>query len=264
MKCRICGNTDLKYYYSQGNKNQFKYYKCSNCCLVNLNLEELKHTDNQNKYSLNYKEPFDKKKNKGNYNTFLFIKKHLKKTKGNFLDIGCGNGSLLNFLKEDGWNVRGLELTPYLAEKVKETLAIDVDVVNFMEFDEFDNQYDALSLRHVIEHLPDSNLAMANLNKLLKPGGYAILEFPNIEGVNVNIKRFNKRISLLKPKFDPDYFPGHCNEFSRNSFRFLAEKHGFKVIRWETYSNKKFVNFILNVLKFGSKARVLIRKSKNN
>ncbi len=258
MECRVCGSDSLKYYYSLGNQKQYNYYKCNNCKLINLDLTGLRHTENQDKYSIEYKDPFSKKGNRGNYNTSQFINKHIK-SKGDFLDIGCGNGSLLNFLKESGWNVKGLELTEFLANKVTEVLGIEVDLANFMDLNNINVKYDSLSLRHVLEHLPNSNLALENIKRLLKPNGYAVLEFPNIEGLSFKIKRFFERIGLLKITYTDDFVPGHCNEFSKESFKYLANKAGFQVIKWETYSSKSFFNLFLKVFNVGTKARVLIK-----
>lgn len=260
MNCRVCNSSELDLYYALGSNNQYHYYKCSNCKLVNLDLDGIKLSENQNKYSLKYKDPFDKKKNKGNYQTSEFVKRQLP-NKGVFLDIGCGNGSLLYFLRQQGWEVKGIELTEFLVEKVTEVLKIEVDRVNFMEIDDFSTKYDALSLRHVLEHLPDSNLAMQNLRKLLVPGGYAVLEFPNIEAISFKTKRFLARLGLLKPVYPNGFVPGHCNEFSKQSFEYLAKNNNFELIKWETYSSKPIVNVFLKLFNIGSKARVLIKKT---
>jgi hypothetical protein len=34
----------------------------------------------------------------------------------------------------------------------------------------------------------------------------------------------------------------------------------FELVRWETYSNKPFTNFIYNRIKIGTKARAIVRK----
>ena len=58
-------------------------------------------------------------------------------------------------------------------------------------------KYDLVILRHVLEYLTDSSLAMKKINQLLKPSGKKLLEFPNIESLEAKIKRviqiFNKK-----------------------------------------------------------------------
>jgi len=110
------------------------------------------------------------------------VKKHVP-VKGDYLDIGCGFGSVLYFFKKDGWKVNGLELSADLANHVISSLNIPVDVCNFLHYKNT-KQFDLVSLRHVLEHLPDSNAAMIKISELLKKNGFAHFEFPNISSVS--------------------------------------------------------------------------------
>jgi hypothetical protein len=117
-----------------------------------------------------------------------------------------------------------------------------------------------VSLRHVLEHIPDSILALTKISGLLKDKGYAYFEFPNINSLSHRIQRFRNKFKSLKKKYSDAYVPGHCNEFSKYSFNYLVNSTGFKLIRWETYSNKTLTNYLYNRLHFGTKARVIIQK----
>ena len=257
MNCRICGNDKLELYYTQGSKNQFKFYKCTKCSLVNL---DMSMGLNQEKYALSYIDPDDMslKQNKDQEASYKFIRKY-SKTAGKYLDIGCGNGKLLQLAKKDGCDVHGLELTQFFADKIKERLDINVTVANFMEYDS-ETTYDLLTLRHVLEHIPDPIYAMTKINKLLKPGSFAELEFPNIEGYSLKVKRFMNKLGLFKKKYKKDYIPGHCNEFSKKSFNQLSSITGFKMIKHITYSSKPFMSLIYKYAPIGCKTRVIIQK----
>lgn len=257
MDCRLCGSAQLKLYYSQGNNDQFKFYKCDNCSLVNL---DMANGIDQGKYSLEFIDPFNMqhKQNRDKLETYKFIRKYIK-PEGKYLDIGCGNGKLLQLAQNDGWKVHGLELSQFFADKIKESLNIEVTVANFLEF-ESDLKYNLVTLRHVFEHLPDSILAMTKINRLLEQGSYAELEFPNIEGLSFKIKRFTNKLGLFKKKYSKDYVPGHCNEFSKKSFNYLLSKTGFEMTKWVTYSSKPLTNLIYRYIPIGCKARVIIRK----
>ena len=258
MKCRICGSEELSLFYKQGSNDQFEFYKCGNCKLVNLDLENISITDNQQKYTTDYQPPKNYNLEKKALKTFRFANKYVP-VKGDFMDIGCGFGSVLYFFKNNGWNVRGLELSNELASHVKQTLDIPVDVSDFLVYDS-KQQFDLVSLRHVLEHIPDSNLALNKISGLLKPHGYILFEFPNISGLTHKILRLRNRIRWLKKEYKSSYVPGHCNEFSRSSFEYLLKKNSFKIIRWETYSAKPLSNFIYNHIHSGSKARVIVQK----
>lgn len=258
MECRLCESDQLKLYYTQGNNYQFKFYKCDRCLLVNLDMSQ---GFDQGKYSMDFVDPLDlqHKQNKDKLETYKFIRKHIK-PEGNYLDIGCGNGKLLQLAQNDGWEVHGLELSQYYADKIKESLNIEVTVANFLEF-ESQSKYNLVTLRHVFEHLPNSVLAMNKINRLLKENSYAVLEFPNIEGLSFKIKRFTNKLGFFKKKYSKDYIPGHCNEFSKKSFNHLLLKTGFEMTKWVTYSSKPLTNLIYRYIPVGCKTRVIIRKT---
>ena len=259
MRCRLCNNNNLSLYYTQGGSDQFHFYKCHTCQLVNLDLSGLNYLEHQEKYAMEYPDPYDPFVNRGSFASHRFIRKNLP-SPGRFLDVGCGNGALLAATREDGWEVKGLELSGYLAENVREQLKIEVEVADFLTYELSDGQFDLVTLRHVLEHLPDSLEAMEKINRLLKIGGSALLEFPNIEGVSFKVKRFLEKNNIRKKSYPKEWQPGHCNEFSRESFAFLAKETGFEVMVWETYAYSPLKNLVYNRIPIGTKARVLVRK----
>lgn len=259
MNCRICNSDKLNLFYEQGDRKQFKFYKCQQCGLVNLDLSGLKITDHQTKYLVDIKPVVDYEKEFKAKASYQFIRKHVPLT-GSYLDIGCGNGALLYFARKDGWQVKGLELSADYAEYLREKLQVEVIVADFLELEEQSEQYDVVSLRHVLEHLPDSILALNKISALLKPGGYGHFEFPNINSISHRIQRFLSNTKLHRRTYSSSYQPGHCNEFSKKAFCNLLKMTNFELVRWETYSYKPVTNFIYNRIKIGTKARALVRK----
>lgn len=259
--CRLCGGRDLHLYYTLGNDGQFRYYKCRCCSLVNY---DLSGGIDQAQYTTIFYDPVDagEKKNLDKDQSFRFIQENLETT-GRLLDIGCGTGRLLYLAKQAGWQAKGLELSADMAEFVQQRVGVEVQVADFMEMEPDPNdlgQYDLVVLRHVIEHLPDSILAMSKIGRLMKPDGYLLLEMPNIEGLTMKWSRTVVKLGLHKRRFAADYMAGHCNEFSRESMQYLARRTGFSMIRWETYSMKRIPNWFYKRIPIGNKARVLLRR----
>lgn len=260
--CRLCAGNDLELYYRQGAEGQFRYYRCTNCHLVNL---DLKAGLDQTQYTDQWVDPTDDRasRNRDNDATYEFIRREIS-TPGRLLDLGCGHGRLLYRARQDGWEVKGVELSPETAARVEAELRVPVAAGNFLEMqpsEEDLSSFDLVCLRHVLEHLPDSLLAMNKIRALLAPGGMVLLEMPNIEGIDTRLKRWMAGRGLHRKRYASDFVAGHCNEFCRESFEYLAAQTGFRLLRWETYSKKRLTNFLYNRVPIGNKARVLVQRS---
>ena len=259
-KCRVCGSKKLYLYYTEGNDDRFKYYRCLDCKLINYDMSTGLDQEKQSKYFI---DPINNKhrSNMGQEQTYNFIKRYIAKP-GKVLDVGCSNGRLLFLARKDGWEVVGMELFSFLADSVKKATGINVKVCDFLEYEVAeDESYDLVVLRHVLEHLPDCILAMNKIHALLKSDGCALLEFPNTDSPDLRFKWLLRRKGIYRRVFSPDYVPHHCNEFCKESFEFLLAKTGFRLVKWQTYSSNELLSGLYNVFQYGNKARAVIRKS---
>ncbi|MGB4082688.1 MAG: hypothetical protein WBK62_05525, partial [Candidatus Fermentibacter daniensis] len=71
-------------------------------------------------------------------------------------------------------------------------------------------------------------------------------------------KRMLERLGLRRKRYRPSYIPGHCCEYCRGSFRFLLERSGMVLERWETYSSRPWLDPLLRVAPLGGKARAIV------
>jgi len=258
-QCRLCGGGNLRQWMLDGRNRDLVYYKCADCSLWNY---DLGCGVDQTQYTETYVSPEDTghKFNVGIRQSWEFLRKYAP-VPGSIMDIGCGSACLLYLARKEGWRVRGMELTQQAADDIREDQGIDVIVANFLEYDNPDAElYDVVVLRHVLEHLPDSILAMQNIGRLLKDDGLALLEFPNTRSYSYAVKRILKNRGLRNKKFSADWRPGHCNEFCRESFEYLLARTGFELVIWRTYSSKPFANVFYRYVPIASKARALVRK----
>ncbi len=259
--CRLCSGEELKLYYCQGRDDRFRYYRCDGCGLVNLDLGE---GLDQTQYTNEWVDPTNDsaRRNLHNDATFDFIRRNAA-APGRLLDLGCGNGRLLYRAGQAGWDVRGLELCAKTAARVQQTLAVPVIAADFLEMDpapDYLGRFDLICLRHLLEHLPDSMLAMQKIRTMLAHNGKVLLEMPNIEAWDKKVKRWIVNRGFHRRTYAENFVAGHCNEFSRRSFEYLADQTGFHLLRWETYSMKPLGNFIYQRVPIGNKARALIQR----
>lgn len=95
------------------------------------------------------------------------------------LEIGCGNGAMLQGLRSLGWSVEGVEPDP-----VSRGIAAAADIPVYPSLDDVigTSRYSAVVLHHVIEHLVDPVAVLRRIRELLKPGGQLVIVTPNLDG----------------------------------------------------------------------------------
>lgn len=138
------------------------------------------------------------------------------------LDVGCGSGTLLGLLKHRGFGVTGLDFSAEAAAIAKAENGVDVAVGTLEEAHFPAESFDVVTLFHVMEHVTNPRLVLAQVSRVLKPNGVAILQVPNIESWQFKI--FGARWYGLD-------IPRHVIDYSRNSMLKLLADSGFVVNR---------------------------------
>ncbi len=92
------------------------------------------------------------------------------------LDIGCGQGLLLEALRGHGMAGAGLEPSPAAAAAAA---ARGLAVTNGVLGTPLDRQFDAVAMISVLEHLWDPAEGIAAASTYLRPGGLMMIEVPN-------------------------------------------------------------------------------------
>jgi SAM-dependent methyltransferase len=257
MDCKLCGERGLPLFYTQGDRDQFHFYRCPRCRLV---VYDTRAGVNQEKYVMQQIDPEARtRQNRGHRQTYAFIRR-TRRPPGRMLDLGCGDGIVLHLARRDGWEVHGVELYPEQVALVRQTLGLDVEASDIDSYRGASASWDVVVLTHVLEHLPDPVAALRKIRDLLKPDGIGVLEFPNIDALDARVRRLLARWHLHRRRYRPDYAPGHVQEFCRRSFAFAAERAGLALAHWETYALNPLKYLVYRRVPLGNKARVLVRR----
>jgi SAM-dependent methyltransferase len=98
--------------------------------------------------------------------------------KGKLLDVGCGNGEMLKFAEQMGWDGMGLELDPAAVKSTKQR-GLNVLQGGYERLDDYPSHFDCIIFSHVLEHVHNPLQALVKIKNSLKPGGVLLLSCPN-------------------------------------------------------------------------------------
>lgn len=176
----------------------------------------------------------------------------LKNNKGNLLDFGCGKGKFANISKRAGWYVKGVETSRTRAAYAKEVYNIEVSTDNYFSGKIFENDFDVITLLHVLEHLPGPKLFLTGLIKgNLKKGGLVVIEVPNVKSWQSSIAG-NKWMHLDACR--------HISHFNRKELEKLTSGVGLKTFKTRFFSfHLGVLGMVDSILKlFGYKKNIII------
>lgn len=254
-RCKICQNHSgnkihTAYEMQFGLREPFDYVECESCgCLqikeIPKNIEKYypenyfpyrliknpkKNTirtflhRQRSKYCLfgsNKIWPFRSKK----YSSFSWFKKTKVKFDSSILDVGCGNGRLLNRMQRSGFhNLMGVD--PFIKENVFYQNGVKIlkkEIVNL------EGQFDLIMCHDSFEHMPNPRDVLQKFYELLKPNKFVLIKIPVAS-------------SFAWRHYGVNWFaldaPRHLFLHTIKSIQLLSKQTGFKVSDIEFDSNE--------------------------
>jgi SAM-dependent methyltransferase len=98
---------------------------------------------------------------------------------GRLLDVGCGTGDFLDFVRSRGWAAQGVEPSGLASARARER-GLDVFHGTLERFaDGARGSFGAVTLLNVLEHVPDPLGYVRTCRALLAPGGAIAIVVPN-------------------------------------------------------------------------------------
>jgi len=98
------------------------------------------------------------------------------------LDVGCGNGLMLRYLRFLGYEPWGVEISEWAAEYARTVVGEErVTTGTLHEVGYPDGHFRLVTLVHVLEHLDEPAPLLAEVRRVLEPGGLLYVEVPSSE-----------------------------------------------------------------------------------
>lgn len=98
---------------------------------------------------------------------------------GTLLDVGAGTGVFMHLARERGWDPSGIDICPLTAEKAAQEFGVRIAVGPFEEHGLGGQQFDAITMLDVLEHVIDPLATLRRAHALLRPGGALYVAVPN-------------------------------------------------------------------------------------
>jgi 2-polyprenyl-3-methyl-5-hydroxy-6-metoxy-1,4-benzoquinol methylase len=169
-----------------------------------------------------------------------------------WLDAGCGTGTLSRFLAEKGCSVVGLDAAPRMIELAREQgkrhacnerMRFEVagtepagtgftgigPTGTIEQLPNATASFDGVLCSSVLEYVPDADSCLSEFARVLKPGGLLLISVPNSQSVvrraQVSLHHWGRKLGKRWLAF----IEYSRNEYSADRFDTLLRTHGFEV-----------------------------------
>lgn len=232
VTCNLCGADDYLVVFEEGAAQRARIVECNRCGLMysNPRADDPDHVQIEG-----YDPDFAEERVAQDRGRLLkeelqvrdyassrrFLAKHFPK-RGKLLEVGSGFGYLLDYFRQDGWEVTGVEPNEGLNRYARKTLGLTVIPKILPEANLPEASFDAVLMMHVIEHVPDPQATLGDIFKVLRPGGMLVMETPCYDSMMFKLLgRRERSVSC----------DGHIYFFTTKTLQQIAGKAGFRVVR---------------------------------
>ena len=167
------------------------------------------------------------------YSQYNYLKNRIKK--GKLLEIGSGQGYILEIFEKNGFKVSGIEPSKINVKTINKKLKNGKCKHGFAE-NEIDHEveFDLIIMSHVLEHVIDSKKVLEKLKTVLSNDGRLFIEVPNCGS-----KKYLKESIYTQP---------HIHHFTKESIQKLLGSIEMEIVKVDTLNGE--VNSISKNLKY--------------
>jgi 2-polyprenyl-3-methyl-5-hydroxy-6-metoxy-1,4-benzoquinol methylase len=121
-----------------------------------------------------------------------------------------------------------VEPNPYAAQVAATTFAERIRATMLEDAGFQEHQFDAVTMEHVLEHVPSPRKTISEVHRVLKPGGQLVVRVPNGAGWETAVFRGKSAAADI---------PRHLWVFDSQTLTRLLEEYGFGIESMVTFSN---------------------------
>lgn len=209
--CNVCKSVESKLLYAE----EYSYAICKRCGHV----YQTSRRDATHYHTLPYESQWNSylehSRNRADY-VIDFCKDYIKEG-SKIVDVGCGPGGTMKYLKErlPLANISGITS---LSDK---SIMVDKFEVEYGDFEEEINitttDKDLALMCHVLEHFIDPRKALIKTRRMLKQQGLVYIEVPSFYWAEI--------------RSNPQFCPVHLSYFTKSKLKYLLEKSGFTILK---------------------------------
>lgn len=138
------------------------------------------------------------------------------------LDVGCGSGYKLGYLqRHGGWQTHGVDFNAQAVNNARAAGA-DAHLSTGDRLPFADDHFDAVMSWHSLEHHYSPKATIAEVMRVLRPGGYGIIAVPSGDSLGLRI---------FRSYWGPLEAPRHLYHFSTETLTRMMEEAGLRVQR---------------------------------
>lgn len=234
VSCRACSSSHYRPYLEG---RGYTVVRCQDCGLLYVNpqpslreLEEYYADYDLGEQWVSGEERF----NRGVGKIILRFKKG-----GSAMDVGCGPGNFLCWLREAGFRVFGVEPSERGSNHAKSVHGIETfrGTVEAFLATGTKAEFDVITILNVLEHLKDPGSVLLQLQKLLRRDGILVIGVPDAR-LHMVLGEGRRKLGLKDPFWmdtvrhplvgiDP---PHHLTSFEPRTISHFLARHGFELV----------------------------------
>lgn len=157
-----------------------------------------------------------------------WIKKY--RTDGKFFEIGCGMGYFLDYARQHGFEVSGIEFAALGANACKEKFGLEVLQSSFENYSVKENIYDVIFMGDVLEHFNEPLEMLQKAHAMIKPGGIVAVEVPSMFN-SITGRLAVAGLNILGKTKKMPMPPYHVNEFTPRTLTLMLKFAGFDTVK---------------------------------